>query len=197
MAGFGESQRLKLQVAIDRRQRKREGSSGPVSEERKVEVTPELNEPRADLAGALRRSLRAVALARRKGGDAARALKALNAATIAEMHRAFREGGREAILKVMRQQPAVFLKLLILLVPREMDVSHKGGVKSMTDEELERGIEAIQAMLAKRDAGEGAKVIEAVPEPVALPAPSRKPSRKRGAEAKASPLLPDEQGESE
>src|SRR3954454_5837089 len=114
------------------------------------------------------------------GGDAARARKALNAPTIAEMHRAFREGGREAILKVMRQQPAVFLKLLILLVPREMDVSHKGGVKSMTDEELERGIEATQAMLAKGDAGEGAKVIEAVPEPVALPAPSRKPSRKRG-----------------
>jgi hypothetical protein len=38
------------------------------------------------------------------GGDAARARKALNAATIAEMHRAFREGGRAAILKVMRQQ---------------------------------------------------------------------------------------------
>jgi hypothetical protein len=35
-----------------------------------------------------------------------------------------------------------------------------------------------------------------VPEPVALPAPSRKLRRKRGAEAKASPLLPDEQGES-
>ena len=34
-------------------------------------------------------------------------------------------------------------------------------------------------------------------EPVALPAPSRKPRRKRGAEAKASPLLPDGQGESE
>ena len=45
--------------------------------------------------------------------------------------------------------------------------------------------------------GDQAKVIEGVAEPVALPAPSRKPRRKRGAEAKASPLLPDEQGESE
>jgi hypothetical protein len=71
----------------------------------------------------------------------------------------------------MRQQPAIFLKLLILLVPREMEVSHKGGVKSMTDEELERGIEAIQAMLAARDAGANAKVIEASPEIPAPPSP--------------------------
>ena len=48
-------------------------------------------------------------------------------------------------------------------------------------------------MLAAREAGDNAKVIDAVPEPVALPAPSRKPWRKRG----AFPLLPDEQGESE
>ena len=46
-------------------------------------------------------------------------------------------------------------------------------------------------------ASDQAKVIEAPPEPAALPAPSRKPRPKRGAEAKASPLLPDEQGESE
>jgi len=36
------------------------------------------------------------------------------------MHRAFKLGGRKAIEKVMRNQPAVFLKLLVLLVPREM-----------------------------------------------------------------------------
>jgi hypothetical protein len=55
------------------------------------------------------------------------------------MHAAFRRGGRAAIDKVMKQQPAVFLKLLVLLVPREMRVEHTGGVKSMSDEELERG----------------------------------------------------------
>ena len=38
MAGFGALQRFKLQVAVDRRQRKREGSSGPASEVRKVEA---------------------------------------------------------------------------------------------------------------------------------------------------------------
>jgi hypothetical protein len=34
----------------------------------------------------------------------------------------------------MRNQPAVFLKLLVLLVPREMKMEHSGGVKAMTDE---------------------------------------------------------------
>jgi hypothetical protein len=34
----------------------------------------------------------------------------------------------------MRNQPAVFLKLLVLLVPREMKMGHSGGVKAMTDE---------------------------------------------------------------
>ena len=98
-------------------------------------------------------------------GNVHRSRHALNADTIREMHAAFRQGGREAIDKVMRTQPAAFLKLLVLLVPREMEVEHSGGVKAMTDEQLERGIEAVQAMLAKRDAGEGAKVIEGIAGP--------------------------------
>ena len=102
------------------------------------------------------------------------------------MHAAFRRGGHGAIDKVMRTQPAAFLKLLVLLVPREMKVEHSGGVKAMTDEQLEQGIEAIQRMLAQREAGAGAKVIEGVPEPVALPAPSRK----QGASVEQRPRLP-------
>jgi hypothetical protein len=112
------------------------------------------------------------------------------------MHLAFQRGGRAAINKVMKTQPAAFLKLLVLLVPREMKVEHSGGVKSMSDEQIEQAIEAIQRMLEAR-VGDQAKIIEVVPETMALPAPSRKPRRKRGAEAKAFPLLPDEQGESE
>ena len=73
------------------------------------------------------------------------------------MHAAFRQGGRKAIDKVMKQQPAIFLKLLVLLVPREMTVEHKGGVKAMTGH--------LRAMLAAREAGENAKVIEGVAEP--------------------------------
>jgi hypothetical protein len=125
------------------------------------------------------------------GGNAQRSRHALNADTIRAMHEAFRDGGRAAIDKVMKEQPAVFLKLLVLLVPREMRVERSGGVKDMSDGQIEAAIEAIQAMLAAREVSENAKVIDTVPEPVALPAPSRKPRRKRGAEAKASPLLPE------
>jgi hypothetical protein len=88
------------------------------------------------------------------------------------MHAAFQRCGRAAINKVMKQQPAAFPKLLVLLVPREIRVEHTGGVKAMTDEQLEQGIEAIKAMLAARDAGANAKVIEGVAEPV-VPKPKR------------------------
>jgi hypothetical protein len=79
----------------------------------------------------------------------------------------------------MKTQPAAFLKLLVLLVPREMKVEHSGGVKAMTDEQLEQGIEAITAMLEQRSSsvpGDQAKVIEGVIEPVPSP---RKTKRKR------------------
>src|SRR5262249_18102992 len=61
------------------------------------------------------------------GGNAQRSRHALNADTIREMHLAFRRGGRKAIEKVMRNQPAVFLKLLVLLVPREMKLEIRRG----------------------------------------------------------------------
>jgi hypothetical protein len=112
-------------------------------------------------------------------GNVHRSRHSLNADTIREMHLAFQRGGRAAINKVMKQQPAVFLKLLVLLVPREMKVEHSGGVKAMSDEQLEAGIEAITAMLAARDAGTNAKVIEGVAD---VPAPRktrRKTTRKR------------------
>ena len=109
----------------------------------------------------------------------------------------FRHEGKRAIEKVARNQPAVYIKILALLVPREMQVEHTNRIKQMTDEELEAAVEMLQGMIHAKLAGANAKVVEGVAEPVALPAPSRKPRRKRETEAKASPLFPDEQGESE
>src|SRR5262249_37546949 len=112
-------------------------------------------------------------------GNVHRSRHALNADTIREMHAAFRQGGREAIDKVMRTQPAVFLKLLVLLVPRQMTLDHSGGIKAMTDEKMERSIEFIKEQWAKGEAGANAKMIEGIAEPVqALPPPSRKARRK-------------------
>src|SRR5215468_3604982 len=93
------------------------------------------------------------------GGSPEAGRKALNKDTILEMHRAFKLGGRKAIEKVMRNQPAVFLKLLVLLVPREMQIEHKGGVKAMTDAQLEAAFDLLQGMVDQR-LDEKAKIIE-------------------------------------
>ena len=39
-----------------------------------------------------------------------------------------------------------------MLVPKELKFEHSGGVKAMTTEQIERGIELIKEMLAKREA---------------------------------------------
>src|SRR5262245_29572427 len=66
-----------------------------------------------------------------------------------------------------------------MLVPREMKLEHSGGVKAMTDEQLEQTLAVLKELIAQRDAGQNAKVIDGVPEPVpALPPPSRKARRK-------------------
>ena len=59
----------------------------------------------------------------------------------------------------MKTQPAIFLKMLVLLVPLELQIEHRGGVKGMTEEQIVDAIEAIEGFLARR-AGEQAKVIE-------------------------------------
>src|SRR6476660_10423584 len=83
----------------------------------------------------------------------------LNSEFIAALLRDFRQGGPAAIAKVRRDQPAAYCKLLTLLCPRDVKVEHSGGVKAMSDEQLEAGIEAIQAMLAARALSDRAKLI--------------------------------------
>ncbi|HET6926404.1 MAG TPA: hypothetical protein VFI48_06080 [Hyphomicrobiaceae bacterium] len=75
------------------------------------------------------------------------------------MHEAFKRGGRAAVNKVMKSQPAVFLKLLVLLVPRELEITQHAGVGSMSSDQIEAAIAAIEEHLARR-ASDRAKVIE-------------------------------------
>jgi hypothetical protein len=82
----------------------------------------------------------------------------------------FKKHGAAAIEKVRKQQPAAYMKICALLVPRETKVEHSNAIKSMSDEQIEATIEVIQAMLQQR-AGESAKLIEGRAEPAALPAP--------------------------
>src|SRR5215469_14089608 len=104
---------------------------------------------------------------------------------IAALLRDFRHGGPAAIAKVRKNQPAAYCKLLTLLCPRDFRVEHSGGVKAMSDEEIEQAIELIQTMLAAR-ASEAAKVIEGTAEPAALPVPNG-PSPEAALEATLEP----------
>ena len=102
----------------------------------------------------------------------------LSEEVICALLRDFREHGQKAIAKVRREQPGVYLRCLTLLVPREHKAEHSNAIKDMTDEQIERSIEVIEQILAEREAGANAKVIDGVPEPVpALPPPPDGPNK--------------------
>ena len=83
----------------------------------------------------------------------------------------FKKHGAAAIEKVRKTQPAAYMKICALLVPREMKLEHAGGVKAMTEDQIVDAIAAIEGFLARRS-GETAKVIEGEAEVVpSLPAP--------------------------
>ena len=83
-----------------------------------------------------------------------------------------------------RTQPAAYLKILALLVPREHKVQHSNSLKDLTDEQLETMIEYLKTSL-EAQAGGPVKVIEGMIEPTTVPAtalpvlepPKRKPNR--------------------
>jgi hypothetical protein len=102
----------------------------------------------------------------------------LNGEFIAALLRDFRQGGPKAIERVRRTQPAAYLKILALLVPREHKVRHSNLVKDLTDEQIEAAIEYIEAALAAQ-AGDQARVIEGIAEPAALPTSELETQRKR------------------
>ena len=112
----------------------------------------------------------------------------MNGEFIAALLRDFRHGGPAAIAKVRKNQPAAYCKLLTWLCPRDVKVEHSGGVKAMSDEEIEQAIELIQTMLAAR-AGEAAKVIEGTAEPAALPAPGGQSPEKLSSKRKPNLMI--------
>jgi hypothetical protein len=105
------------------------------------------------------------------GGSPEATRRAFNKRFLLDLAEDWQQHGREVFKRVRRQSPASYLKVCALLVPREMKVERSGGVKDLTDEQIEQAIEAIQTMLAAR-AGE--TVIEGEAEVVpSLPAPAR------------------------
>src|SRR5262249_24584379 len=91
----------------------------------------------------------------------------------------FKKHGAAAIEKVRKQHPGAYMKICALLVPRELQVEHSGGIKAMTDEQIERSIEFTREHGGRREGAANAKMMEGIGGPVPpLPPPSRKARRK-------------------
>jgi hypothetical protein len=106
------------------------------------------------------------------GGSLEATRRSFNKRFLLDLAEDWQQHGREVFKRVRRESPAAYLKVCAMLVPREMKLEHSGGVKAMTDEQLEASIAMLKEMIAKRDAGANAKVIEGEAEVVpSLPAP--------------------------
>jgi Family of unknown function (DUF5681) len=93
----------------------------------------------------------------------------LSEEVICALLRDFRQHGQKAVARVRQTQPAAYLKVLALLVPREHKVEHSNVIKSLSDQELEAMVEYIETSLAAQ-AGAPAKMIEGTIEPTAVEA---------------------------
>src|SRR5499433_2838111 len=106
------------------------------------------------------------------GGSPEATRRAFNKRFLLDLAEDWQQHGREVFKRVRRESPASYLKVCAMLVPKELKFEHSGGVKAMSDEQIERAIEFIKAMIAQRDAGANAEVIEGEAEVVpSLPAP--------------------------
>ena len=78
---------------------------------------------------------------------------------ICALLRDFSKHGEKAIAEVRRTQPAAYLKVLALLVPREHKVEQTNPVSGLSDEVLAAMVEHLQERIARRARSEG-KLIE-------------------------------------
>ena len=109
----------------------------------------------------------------------------LSEEVICALLRDFRQHGQKAVARVRQTQPAAYLKILALLIPREHKVEHSNLLKELSDEQLEAMIEYIETSLAAQ-AGAPAKMIEGTIEPEAATAHAPKPKNRLMLEADTS-----------
>jgi len=110
-------------------------------------------------------------------GNAQRTRHLFSKAFVEALLEDFRAWGAEAIVRVRTETPQAYLRVCATLIPKELKLEHSQYVKTLSDEQIERAIEAIEAMLEQR-AGESTKVVEGTAETIALPAPDVVPDDK-------------------
>ena len=106
----------------------------------------------------------------------------LSEEVICALLRDFRQHGQKAVARVRQTQPAAYLKILALLVPREHKVEHSNTLKNLSDEQLEAMIAHLETSLAAQTGGP-IKVIEGTIEPEAATAHAPKPKNRLMLEA--------------
>jgi hypothetical protein len=77
---------------------------------------------------------------------------------IAALLRDFRQGGPKAIERVRRMQPASYLKIFALLMPREHKLEHIDPLKAISDEQLAEMIAELEERISRRLAESDAKL---------------------------------------
>jgi hypothetical protein len=68
---------------------------------------------------------------------------------ICALLRDFSKHGEKAIAKVRRTHPAAYLKICVLLVPRENKVEHSRKVSELSDEQLDGMIEILSTRIPR------------------------------------------------
>src|SRR5262245_6309639 len=71
----------------------------------------------------------------------------------------FHKDGPAAFEKCARENPASYLKIFALLVPRELKIEHANPVSGLSDEQLAQMIAELEERIAAKLSGEEAKVI--------------------------------------
>jgi hypothetical protein len=112
----------------------------------------------------------------------------VNQAFLEALLEEFHKNGAKILERVGQEQPGTFMKVLALLVPKELKIEHTNPTSKLSDEELAMMIAALEERLT----GETAKVINAEPvkrQPKSSPkqlAYAREYGRKRREAAKAA-----------
>jgi len=87
------------------------------------------------------------------GGSPEATRRAFNKRFLVDLAEDWQRHGREVFKRVRRESPAAYLKVCAMLVPKEMQIEHKGGIKAMSDEELEAAIETLKLSSIRNSAG--------------------------------------------
>ena len=98
------------------------------------------------------------------GGSPEATRRAFNKRFLLDLAEDWEQHGREVLKRVRRESPATYLKVCAMLVPKEMKLEYQGGIKAMTDEQLDSALAALRQLLADREA----EALKAVASP-ALP----------------------------